>query len=169
MNVRAVGAEPLSLADLTQIGRRYDLARANAGSVSTEGPDWQDRFTADDLLETGGHLGMTTGPAAPAVVSSMERHVYTGEALFCATGPVILPVAPAGTLPRSVSARALLLRPGHVVVLLPGVWHAPCLGVHGATPYYWFAAVDDSVPTEWVDLDDGPIEVTQPEARAHVC
>jgi len=130
------------------------------GVITTVGSDFTDRYTEDVLIDTPGHLGLTSGPGHPASVHHMERHLYTSEAVFCCGDPVILPVAaPTQDRPHTRDVQAILISPGECVILNPGVWHAPCIGVDGPTTYYWFAAVDDALPSEWVELDDGPVEI----------
>jgi hypothetical protein len=35
----------------------------------------------------------------------------------------------------------------------------------GPAAYYWFAAVDETRPTDWVELDDGPVRIELDETR----
>ncbi|MDL9981267.1 ureidoglycolate lyase [Microbacterium sp. ASV49] len=168
MTNRTVVAEPLGRADLTGVGRAFDLAQDSAGAVFSEGPGFTDRYTSEPLLDGTGHLGMTSVSAAPGEVTRMERHLYTAEALFCAGDPVVLPIAPAGRAPRTSDLRALLILPGEGIVLDPGVWHAPCLGATAPAAYYWFAEVDESVETAWVELDEGPVSIDSGVERDHV-
>ena len=157
---------PSGETDPTPYGRRLDLLNGGPGVIDTAGPDFNDRYTREALIDGSGHLGLTVGPGLPADVHRMERHRHTSEAVCCLAGPVILPVAaPGDERPRTSDVRALLITPGECVILNPGVWHAPCCGVDGPAAYYWFAAVDETRPTDWVELDDGPVRIELDETR----
>lgn len=167
MTARAVPIEELHSADLAGFGHVVHLGRDAVDTVSSIGAGFTDRYTAEPLIEAPGHLGLTSVAALPAHVLRMERHLYTSEALFCAGEAVVVPVAPIGSAPRTSELRALLIRPGQALVLAPGVWHAPCLGLNGPASYYWHAAVDDSVETVWTELDEGPVRIANEEAAEH--
>jgi len=158
-------AVPPGQIDLTPYGRAVDLTSDGPDVIATSGPDFTDRYTRDILIDVPGHLGRTVGPGLPADVRRMERHRHTSEAVFCADGPVILPVAaPSAGQPRTGDVRALLIAPGGCIVLDPGVWHAPCIGVDGPAAYYWLAAVDEMQATDWAELDDGPVRIELDES-----
>ncbi|MEN8039967.1 MAG: ureidoglycolate lyase [Actinomycetota bacterium] len=153
-------AVPCSEADVSPYGRYVNLATGGPGVVDTAGPGFSDRYTSDALIGSGGHLGLTAGPELPSSVHQMERHLHTSEAVFCSGDPVILPVAaPTEARPRTVDVEALLISRGECVILDPGVWHAPCVGVDGPAVYYWFAAVDEALQDDWIELDNGPVAI----------
>jgi hypothetical protein len=153
-------AIPSGEADLSEYGRNVDLMSGGPGVTNTAGPDFDDRYTQDPLIDVPGHLGLSFGPGLPVDVHRMERHHHTSEAVFCLDGPVILPVAaPTHVQPRTRDVQALLISPGECVILKPNVWHAHCIGVDGPAAYYWLAAVDHTLPADWVELDDGPVGI----------
>lgn len=154
-------ARPLTAEGFARFGRVHDLTGQTADGVKAmAGDGWSDSFTLRPLIDGQGHLGMTQGPAAPWLCRQMERHPLTEEALFCATAPIVLAVAPAGdaSAPRSGTLAAFIIRPGMVAVMNRGVWHDACRGLHGPTPYYWMA-VCGLGPDPWVPVDGGPVEV----------
>lgn len=158
-------AVPSGEADLSRCGRYVDLSSDGPGVTTTKGPDFDDRCTQDVLIDAPGHLGLTFGPCLPVDVHRMERHQHTAEAVFCLDRPVILPIAdPTGAQPRTSDVQALLIAPGECVVLNPGVWHAPCIGIDGPSAYYWLAAVDNEQPATWTALDNGPVAIDLSEA-----
>ena len=153
-------AIPSGDADLSQYGRYVNLSSDGPDVTGTAGPDFDDRYTHDALIDVPGHLGLTFGPCLPADVHRMERHHHTAEAVFCLDRPVILPIAtPTRAQPRTIDVQALLITPGECVILNPGVWHAPCIGIDGPSAYYWLAAVDNAVPDDWIELDNGPVAI----------
>jgi ureidoglycolate lyase len=139
----------------------------DAAIVWSEGIGWQDARTDLPLIDLPGSLGVTRGGKAPYLSTHMERHLNTQEALFCMREPVILAVALSsdGDQPRAQDVRAFIIRPGDVVVLERAVWHDACRGLGAEATYYWFAACNDGGPVEWVEIADGPVDVTFSEGR----
>lgn len=158
--VTELEALPIHAVDFQRFGRVVNLAASGPEVVEDHGAEWTDRHTRGPLLDLPGRLGITTGPPLTSPLTAMERHTHTREALFCLAESVVLAVAPADLdVPIGSEVVAVVIRPGDVVVLDEGVWHGPCWGLHGPTPYYWYAAVDDSRVTVWEPIVDGPIRV----------
>ena len=159
-----IAARPLTAKAFAAFGRVHDLTAPDAPDVlRTEGPDWSDGFTLAPLIDGIGHLGLTRAPAAPWACAMMERHPKTEEALFCAEGPILLAVAPAGpeTAPQAALIEAFVIRPGQVAVMNRGVWHDACRGLNGPVAYHWMA-ICGLGPDPWVPVAGGPrmIEAT---------
>ena len=159
--VAKVRAAPLAEVDFTPFGRHVRLAEGGAGVVSARGDGWTDLATKHPLLGMPPHLGLTVGSPAPFVTRRMERHLLTEEAILCTDAPIVLAVAPASAAdaPAAADVRAVVLEPGDVVVLAEGTWHDACHGVRGEARYYWLAR-EVAGDTVWVDLVNGPVEVT---------
>lgn len=154
-------ARPLTAEGFAPFGRVHDLTGHVAPDVNImAGDGWSDSYTLRPLIDGLGHLGMTQGPAAPWTCRQMERHPLTEEAVFCATAPIVLAVAPPGTAsaPHAGTLAAFIIPPGMVAVMNRGVWHDACRGLHGPTPYYWMA-VCGLGQDPWVSVDGGPVEV----------
>ncbi len=155
--------EPISDDAFAPFGKVIRLGQADGSqgtdAVHTEGPGWSDAYTHDPLLATNASLGMTRTGGTPFDVRQMERHPNTQEALFCAEGPIVLAVAPAGpeAKPDARTVRAFSIPPGTVAVMKPGTWHDACRGLHGPTTYYWMATVRTG--TEWQEVVGGPVSV----------
>ena len=158
--VTELEALPIHAVDFRKFGHVANLTASGQEVVEDHGVGWTDRHMRRPLLDQPGHLGLTTGPALATPLTAMERHTHTREALFCLAESVVLAVAPADSdAPIGSEVVAVVIRPGDVVVLGEGVWHGPCWGLEGPTPYYWYAAVDDSRVTVWEPIVDGPIRV----------
>lgn len=134
-------------------------AAGDGGLVFSQGPDWQDAYTAVPLISTNGSLGMTFGSGRPFATHQMERHLKTEEALFTAGAAVVLAVAEPSdsAFPRAEDVRAFVIRPGTAVVLHKGTWHDACRGVDGPTHYYWMASVGGDGGPTWTEVEGGPV------------
>ncbi len=144
-----------------RFGTVYDLAGGSDEKVVwTTGNGWRDGFTHKPLIGGSGHLGMTSGGAAPWHCTEMERHLGTEEAIFCADAPVVLAVAPASAAPapRRDQIEAFVISPGQAVVMDRGVWHDACRGLTQPTAYFWMAICGLGV-SPWVPVDGGPLLV----------
>ena len=148
MTLEAVRADTM---DLTPYGRLHDL---RTDGVFTRAQDWQDRYTAEPVVGGPTHLGMTAGPALSVEVHLMEQHPHTREAIAPMTAPIVVPVA---VEPRAHAVVALLLEPGQCLVLHPGIYHAPAMGLDGPSLYYWLAEVDYTVTDSWSEIVEGPL------------
>lgn len=153
--MRTVDAVRADAVDLTAYGRLYDLAGGNGPDVVvTEAADWRDRYTGEPVVTGAVHLGMTAGPAIDAQVRLMEQHPRTRETIAPIAAPIVVPVS---VEPHAQAVQALLLQPGHALVLKPGVYHAPAMGLDGPSRYYWLAGVDQTASDPWCEIVDGPV------------
>ncbi|OCP25118.1 MULTISPECIES: ureidoglycolate lyase [unclassified Ensifer] len=154
----AVLARPVTAENFSRFGTTYDLTDdADPKVIWTAGAGWHDGFTATPLIEGAGHLGITRGGSAPWLCAAMERHPGTEEAIFCASQPIVLAVAPASDAeaPHRDDIEAFVVAPGQAVVMRRGVWHDACRGVSGPTPYYWMA-ICGLGESPWVPVAGGP-------------
>jgi hypothetical protein len=153
--VKTIEAVRADAVDLTTYGRLYDLAGGGEPDVVfTQAADWRDRYTGDPVVTGAAHLGMTAGPAVTSEVRLMEQHRHTTEAIAPIAAPIVVPV---GAQPHARAVQALLLRPGQCLMLHPGVYHAPAMGLDGPSLYYWLAAVDQTITDAWHEIVDGPL------------
>ncbi|RAZ72343.1 ureidoglycolate lyase [Mesorhizobium atlanticum] len=144
-----------------RFGTVYDLDGGRDEKVVwTDGNSWRDGFTHKPLISGSGHLGMTSGAAAPWRCAEMERHLGTEEAIFCAGAPVVLAVAPASAAPapRRDEIEAFIVSPGQAVVMDRGVWHDACRGLTQPTAYFWMAICGLGA-SPWVPVEGGPLLV----------
>ncbi len=156
--VVAMRVDPSSFATL---GRYLRLADGEGAEViCSTGDGWHDVCTRQCLIEAPTQLGMTLGSTIPSLTRAMERHTNAEEAVLCVGSPIVLPLAPVtgNDYPHVRDVRAVILEPGDVVVLKPGVWHAACLGLSCPTPYFWLAHTSGE-PNSWVPIVDGPVEI----------
>jgi len=158
--------------DFSPYGRVYDMKSSQASAdaatrtIHSEGPGWADTYTANPLISSNGSLGYTLGSACPFHSATMERHLLTEEALFCAADPIVLAVAAPTEeeYPSAENVRAFVIEPGTVVVLGKGTWHDACHGVAREARYYWMATCGLGA-SPWVDVKGGPVLVTAPEPK----
>ena len=145
-----------------RFGTVYNLAGGSDEKVVwTVGNGWSDGFTRKPLIGGNGHLGMTSGGAAPWHCAEMERHLGTEEAIFCADAPVVLAVAPASpaSAPRRDQIEAFIISPGQAVVMNRGVWHDACRGLTQPTASFWMALCGLGA-SPWVPVEGGSLLVT---------
>lgn len=165
MTVPSITPVELDALDFTPYGRIVRLHEGGPDVITSRGDGWSGVFSAEPLVDGAGSLGYTVGEPLPYEVTQMERHHHTPEALFCQAGPVALPLAaPGSSVPLADEVIAVVLRPGDLVVLDPGVWHDACHGIEKATPYYWFAVCDPAIVDPWVEIAGGPVTVNLPES-----
>jgi ureidoglycolate lyase len=156
--MRTLTAVRADAVDLTPYGRLYDLAGGGEPDVVfTEADQWQDRYTGDAVVSGAAHLGMTAGPDVAGEVRLMEHHPDTSEAIAPIAATIVVPIA---TQPAADDVRALLLEPGQCLVLRPGVYHAPAMGLGGPSLYYWLAELDNANTDVWSEIADGPVLIT---------
>ncbi|KQL49651.1 hypothetical protein AN963_07980 [Brevibacillus choshinensis] len=155
MNVKAV---PVSSIDFSKYGTYYHMKENTSNVWHSQGEGWEDSRTNKPLINTPGTLGFTLGSPAPCMVSTMERHLHTQEALFCLSEPIVvaLAISSDNEQPHASDIEAVLIQPGEVIVLNEGVWHDACHGINKSSHYYWMATESDE-PTEWVGISGGPI------------
>lgn len=157
-----INAQEITSVDLERFGRHLRLLDGNMDVLASEGQGWRDMCTKEALIDGPSQLGRTVGSGIPCVTHSMERHLATPEAILCAGSPIILPMAPAtaGSAPKAQDIVAVILRPGDVVVMNPGVWHDACHGLDGPAAYFWLAISSGDSGGPWVEIDDGPVTIT---------
>lgn len=162
---------PIEEINFSQFGNFYDLRYRETDNSSAEQPiifsrgeQYTDGYTFCPVISKPGSLGMTSSTALPCTITQMECHLDTQEAIFCIDKPLVFLAAPAAdsqTLPPSApnadQITAVLLQPGQVAVLNPGVWHSPAHGTDGPVTYYWLAEAYDGDPTFWQDIKNGPV------------
>ena len=131
----------------------------------SSGDGWKDANTAIPVIDTQASLGYTIGSSVPCTVSEMERHQHTQEALFCAGMPIIFLIASESGSPftKAADVKAVILRPGQVVVLHRGVWHSSAHGLCDTTQYYYLALCYKNEPTGWAEIEGGPITIESPQ------
>ncbi|WP_448956441.1 ureidoglycolate lyase [Labrys neptuniae] len=160
-NPGTILARPVTAENFGRFGAVYDLAAGTDPKIEwTRGNGWQDGFTKAPLIAGSGHLGMTHGGAAPWRCAEMERHASTEEAIFCASLPIVLAVAPASPAkaPCADAIEAFVISPGQAVVMKRGVWHDACRGQSEAAPYFWMA-ICGLEPSAWIPVEGGPVSI----------
>lgn len=148
--------------DFSPYGRVHNMRQGGPGLHKGEGDGYSDVCTASALIDTEASLGYTVSVPVPFTAAAMERHAHTQEAQLCAEEPIVFLVAPpteGNRPPRAEDVTAVLLPQGYVAVLERHVWHSASHCAHSQKPYYWLAWVYDGEPTEWMEIDGGPVEV----------
>ena len=151
MKIKVQEMDPVSF---EPYGRYIPMLKDETFMMHSSGDSFEDHMTKEPLIDTQGHLGYTIGGSAPYIVSSMEKHFHTEEALFCAAEPIVLVVAAShGDLPpQAKDIRAFVLHPGEVAVLNRNVWHDACRGLRKNTGYYYLAS-RGAAPADWITVD----------------
>lgn len=150
---------PIKAFDFTPYGRYWDL-RSERG-VKTD--KYEAYMTIDPPVERALRFGMTVCENGNTFqVDSMERHMSTEEVLFAGDTPIVLSIAgsdPMG-LPQACDVVSLLLEPGDLVVMKPGVWHDACHAVEGRAQYY-FLSYNNGDPDEitWKPVQPAAVPV----------
>ena len=153
--------------DFTPYGRYWDLHRERG--VTTE--KYSAFMTVDPPVERPLRFGLTVCENGSSFeVDSMERHLSTEEVLFAGDKPIILSVAasdPAG-LPQAEDVVSLLMEPGDLVVMKPGIWHDACHAVEQSAQYY-FLSYSSGDPDEiaWKPVQPAPVPVKLDDLEAH--
>lgn len=147
--------------DFSPYGRVFDMRNGGEGLIQSNGDGWSDCFTAGPLIDGPASLGNTFGSGAPFVAAEMEIHGHSREAQMCMDEPIVFLVAAAlpGRPPQAGDAVAVILRPGYVAVLNKNVWHSASHGLTRPASYYWICRVCDDEPSQWAEIDGGPVTV----------
>lgn len=148
--------------NFSEYGELIDLSTNGTGTnvKKSSGSGYTDSYSIKPLIDRPGSLGMTYTQSLPYSIESIERHMHTEEAMFCISEPIAFLVANSSFgEPEVEHMKAFYLTPGQVVVLKPGVWHSPALGMNKPTNYYWMAEAYDDEPSVWADIKNGPIKI----------
>jgi ureidoglycolate lyase len=149
--------------DFEPYGILFNMTNTGKGTGNVnqwDGPDWHDTNTMFPLIDTLGYLGRVLGTGSPVVVTEMERHLHTQEALFPTDQPIIFAIAAASDdAPHIENITPVILRPGYVAVLHRGTWHSSAHGVDGDAYYHYLALVYTNEPTTFASITGGPLEV----------
>ena len=103
------------------------------------------RFLSGDWM-----IGYVRSGLLPEYCSKMEKHKRDQSLMVCGDFPMVLPLAPAGDpmdpeeLPQADSVFAVVLYPGDVALLNPGVWHDACYGIRSEVRYHFLSKVYDT-------------------------
>lgn len=164
MDVVKIIPVPIRDFDFSSYGQYIALKENSPHILTTITDAFVDRMTKDPLIDTLGHLGLTTGQPAPYRVESMEKHHHTKEAIVCIHDPILLCVANSvdEDCPIAQDVRAVLLSPGDVVILNRNIWHDACRGIQKKSDYLWFASAGKTPPV-WSTVQ-GIANVTLDEA-----
>lgn len=153
--------KPISIKefDFSPYGRYWDLHKERG--VKTE--NYEAYMTIDPPVARPLRFGMTVcNNENRFAVDSMERHMSTEEVLFAGDKPIVLSIADSDpySLPQAKDVVSLLLEPGDLVVMKPGIWHDACHAAEGSAQYY-FLSYSSSDPDEikWQPIQPGPVHV----------
>lgn len=156
-----ISPRPLTAEAFAPYGRVLELASdaLDPAYVDTIGDGWRDRYTREPLISSTGSLGRTIGSGLPALLTVMERHEGTEEAILPAGLPLVLAVAAAGSgvRPAASDVDAFVIPATTVVVLHPGTWHDACHGLASPAAYFWHAATRGDRSSGWCELVGGPL------------
>ena|SRR5690625_1131321 len=156
-----ITAVELSEIDFSPYGEVVRLEAGGPDVVTSQGDGWSGVFSKNTVIGQAGSLGYTLGTNLPTVTTTMEQHHHTKEALFPAAGPIALAVADTkADAPHVDDIRAVIIRPGTLVVLHEGIWHDACHGLGQDTPYYWYAYCDPNIVDPWTPITGGPIRLS---------
>ena len=153
--------------DFSPYGQAYDLSihSEDGSSVRASGDGWSCASTPGGIAGERACLGYVESVQVPVQVFKLERHMHTSEAIFAVSGPVVFAAAPPNgrEQPDISSVEAVLLPPGTVAVLSPGVWHSPCFGVDGPGKYFYMSSQEPSpsgdAGSPWADITGGPVSL----------
>lgn len=146
--------------DFQKYGYYFNMREDQENVVRSETENFIDHMTKKPLIDTLGHLGYTIGGQAPYIMSRMEKHSHTQEALFCAADPIIVCVAISkdNNVPKSKDIRAFILEQGDVIILDREVWHDAGHGLGRATGYYYLASAGETL-AEWIQVEGEEVSV----------
>lgn len=153
----------ITLLDFEKFGILYNMTNSGQGTGNVNhwiGSDWQDTNTMIPLIDTRGYLGHTFSSGCPFIITEMERHLHTQEALLPTNQPIVFGVAQASAeAPQNENIIPVILRPGYVAVLHRGTWHSSAHGLNGEGWYHYFALVYYNEPTVLEPITGGPLGV----------
>lgn len=159
MEIKAVD---ITTIDFSRYGKVLDLRNGGPGLLTSRGEDYSDISTKLPIIDTMASFGCTLSEPVPFTAKQMERHAHTQEAQICAEEPIVFLVSeptPEGVPPKAENTIAVMLPIGYAAVLERNVWHSASHCVHSRNHYYWLAYAYEGEPTEWVDINGGPIKV----------
>lgn len=130
-------------------------------TIRTGEGGWRAWMTKDICMDDVCNIGITYAKGLPFLVSAMESHSLTQEVLVCGDKPMVLAVADTdakekGAKPEDI--RAFMIKPGQVITLHKGIWHAACRSAEGEECYYYFLA-HSLEPAVFIPIDGEVVEV----------
>lgn len=156
-----VAVAPLDEADLA--GYALKIAAPLQSAPDSGGPGWECWFPLGRLPDLPAQQIGCVRCQPLRTVTVMEMHPRRSEVVFAIDRPVIqvlaLPSADKNA-PEAATARALFLKPGEALQVLPGVWHGVGLAYEAAPTLYWFilaqaSAADQREEVGWSAFANG--------------
>ena len=149
--------------DYSEYGILFNLSGKGEDTGNTNyssGDGWTDMDTVIPLLDTLGRLGYTWSKKQPFLAKEMEKHSHTQEAQIPLDQPIVLCLAKASKeAPKADEIIPVIIRQGYVFVIHRNVWHSASHGQYHDGNYHWMAQVYYNEPTEWIDIEGGPVYV----------
>ena len=158
--LKKIKAVPIRMVDFSKYGRYYNMRKENDHISYTKTQEFEDHMIKVPLIDTVAQLGYTEAQAAPCIVSKMEKHDHTEEAIICGADPIILCVAEDNGkgYPEADRICAVILNPGEVAVMNRNVWHDACHGLEKKSGYYYIATAGKK-PAEWIEIFEKEVVV----------
>lgn len=134
-------AQALSSVDFSPFGRA--IGRPKAPGTSS-GPGWECWFDIATLRNANMRLGQVLTQPVSGPITAMERHPDE-ELLLPVTGPLLQALAKPGVLdnptqtPDIDEVVVVRIDPGEAIIINPGVWHAPAIGLEQESLYFFAA------------------------------
>lgn len=134
-----------------------------------QGDGWISLFPAGSAVFPKAEIGwvLTKRPKDEILITEMERHPDP-EIIWTVNSPIIQAVVPAGNLsnfkeePDGEKMQAFIIRPGQVIIMEKGTWHAPAIPLLDKETLYYFIGTDHPREPEredlaWIPLKDNKV------------
>ncbi len=147
MKTVTVTAVDISEVDFSPFGEHRRLTKVRDVFKTDDYTCYVDfsKFLSGDWM-----IGYVEAGLLPEYCVKMEKHKRDQSLMICGDCPMILPLAPArepmnlDEVPDASEVSAVILYPGDVALLHPGVWHDACYGIHSAVRYHFLSKVYDT-------------------------